>query len=79
MENNKTSDIQILLHNITFLRKHHGLSKRKMAALLHIGIPNLNKIESGVLPNRLSSAVLFHLEDHFHFTPKELLTQWLEE
>lgn len=75
----KTSDIQNLLHNIAWLRKHHGLSNKKMAELLHISIPSLNKIENGVLPKRLSANVLFHLYNHFHLTPYELLTQRLGE
>lgn len=79
MDSTKTSDIQILLHNITFLRKHHHLSKKKMAQLLHIGIGSLNKIESGVLPERLSAEILVHLANHFSYTSDELLSHRLEE
>ena len=79
MENNKKIDIGIFLHNVTFLRKHHNLSKKKMAQLLHIGIGSLNKIESGVLPKRLSTEVLVHLANYFGYTSDDLLSRWLEE
>lgn len=79
MDSTETSDIQILLHNVAFLRKHHNLSKKKMAQLLHIGIGSLNKIESGVLPERLSAEILVHLANHFNYTTAELLSRWLEE
>ena len=79
MDSTETSDIQNLLHNITFLRKHHNLSKKKMARLLHIGIPTLNKIEIGVLPDRLSAEVLVYLANYFGYTTDDLLFRWLEE
>ena len=79
MDSTETSDIQILLHNIAFLRKHHNLSKKEMAQLLHIGIGSLNKIESGVLPERLSAEILVHLANHFNYTTAELLSHRLAE
>ena len=48
MENNK--EIEYFCHNIAFLRKSHGLSKKEMAKILGIGIWSLNKIERGELP-----------------------------
>lgn len=52
---NNSEQMDNFLHNIAWLRQHYGFSKRKMAKILHIGIPSLNKIESGKCPERLSS------------------------
>lgn len=79
MENNNTLDVQILLHNIAFLRQHHNLSKKKMAQALHISVESLNKIERGILPERLSAEVLVHLANRFNYTTVELLTRRLSE
>lgn len=61
--------IQAFLYNIAWLRKHYGISKKKMAELLGIGVGSLNKIEQGILPPRMSMEVVFHVFDHFHLMP----------
>lgn len=52
-------------HNITWLRKHHHLSKKEMAKLLGISIGSLNKIESGQIPPRMTTEVLTQANKHF--------------
>lgn len=47
-------NIQNFLYNIAWLRKQHHLTKKKMAALLGIGIFSLIKIENGRLPKKLT-------------------------
>lgn len=47
------NEIDIFLKNISYLRKHNKLSKRKMAEILGIGVKSLNKIENGELPPRI--------------------------
>lgn len=37
-------EIKNLLHNLAFLRKQHGYSAAKMAALLGIGVGSLRQI-----------------------------------
>ena len=78
--NNKTSDeLKILIHNITYLRKKYGISKKKMSELLGIGIKSLNKIEKGEVPPRLSANVIFNIWRYFHIRPKDLLGGKLDE
>lgn len=67
------------LHNIAWLRQHYGFSKRKMAKILHIGIPSLNKIERGECPERLSSRVAFYIRDYFHIPVPDLWRYRLDE
>lgn len=77
--NEQQNEIEIFTHNIAWLRRHHKLSKKKMAALLHIGVPTLEKLERGELPPYVTANIFFHIEDHFHLTPEEQLTRRLEE
>ena len=72
-------DREIFLYNIAWLRRHHGLSKKKMAELLKIGIGSLNKMESGKMPPQLSVAILFAVQDSFGIRPQDLLMQRLGE
>lgn len=58
-------DFEILLHNIVWLRKHHGLSKKEMAKLLKLGAKSMDQIESGHVPRRLGIENLFHIWKHF--------------
>ena len=59
------------LYNISWLRKHNGLSKKKMAEILEISVSTLNKIENGELPPRLGVGVVFNLHRHFGIIPKD--------
>lgn len=68
-----------LSHNVAYLRKQHGLSKKEMAALLGIGIYSLNKIERGELPQRLCVDILFHIHKHFGVRPSVVIGERLEE
>lgn len=65
---------QNFLYNLKYLRKSDGISKRKMAKLLGIGIGSLNKIESGKLPPRLGVSVFFDAQRLFGITPQEQLS-----
>lgn len=80
MKNNETpDDIEIFGHNVAWLRKQNGLSKKEMAKLLHIGVGSLNKIERGELPPLLRADVFFFIKLHFGLSPQTQLTQWLGE
>lgn len=71
------SQLQNFLYNLKYLRKSNGISKRKMAKLLGIGIGSLNKIESGKLPPRLGVSVFFDVQRLFGITPQEQLSSRL--
>lgn len=66
-------------YNVSYLRKHYGLSKKKMAELLDIGVGSLNKIEMGELPPRLSVEILFNIYNNFGVHPKDILGRQLGE
>lgn len=66
---------EILCINITTLRNHYGLTQKKMAELLGIGIHSLRLLEKGILPPRLSFTILITLYDHFHILPSVILTK----
>ena len=77
MENSK--EIETFLYNIAYLRKHNGLSKRKMAKILHISTSTLKKIESGVLPPKMSANVIWRIKVHFDINPNEQFQIKLED
>ena len=68
----------IFLHNIAWLRKHYGISKRRMAELLGIGLWSLNKIEKGEIPPRLDAHIIFAVSKHFGIPVSELFSISLE-
>lgn len=69
----------IFMYNVAWLRKHHGLTKREMANIMHIGTESLNKLENGLLPPRMSIEVFFFIQDHFGISPYEQLAWPLGE
>lgn len=70
--------INTFLNNISWLRKHCGLSKKEMAKRLQIGIWTLNKIERGELPPRLSCDIVFSVYKNFGIRFSDLLSRRLE-
>lgn len=67
------------LHNIAWLRAHHGISKRRMARILHIAVPTLDKIERGEKSMSLNGNMVHHISDEFHITPNVLFGKRLGE
>ena len=67
------------LHNIVWLRKHNGLSKKEMAKRLEIGLWSLNKIERGELPPRLHCDIIFAVHHEFGIPYADLLSIRLDE
>ena len=57
-----------LIHNVTVLRQHHGLSRKEMAKILHITPYLLRMLENGRISSRLYVDFLFHLRDYFHLS-----------
>ena len=70
--------VENLLCNIAYLRKRHGFSKKKMAEILNIGVWSIDRIEEGVLPERLKVDVVFEIEKYFGIHPAELFECKLE-
>lgn len=63
--------LQAFMENIAHLRKQYGLSKKEMAEILGIGVKTLDKIERGELPKRISTHVIFRIQDHFCIPPSK--------
>lgn len=59
--------------NVTLLRKQHGLTQVQMAAILDVGVGTVRSLERGILPPRLTIAVLLRVYDHFHVLPSRML------
>lgn len=72
-------ELENFMYNIAWLRKHYGLSKRKMAELLDIGLWSLNQIEKGIMPPRLGVDILFALRKNFGLRIADLLSRRLGE
>lgn len=70
-----TEEEKNLVYNIAWLRKHHAISKRKMAKILGIGIATLNRIESGELPSSLGGGALVRMYAYFGVRTDELIHQ----
>lgn len=62
-----------LCHNLTVLRRQHKLSKRAMAAILHVSSRTLNAIESGRIPRGMRPDPIFHAAAYFHMRASDLL------
>lgn len=58
--------VEILSHNILFLRNSNNITKKEMAKILGVGIETLNKLEKGVLPPRLNVEVLIRIQEYFN-------------
>ena len=67
-------ELQNLLHNLCWLRKHFGYFKKEMAEILGISVWSFNKIERGEMPPKLRINVLFTVYRHFGITPDSLLS-----
>lgn len=69
----------ILMYNVAWLRKQHGLSKKNMAKLLHISVKSLERIEHREMPPKLSIRIVSHIQNHFGIHPKDIVSIRLGE
>ena len=70
---------QILCQNICYLRKRHGLTKSRMAAIMGIGVKSLTMLENGSIPKRLGCDVLWNISRYFHVSIKDLFLPMEDE
>ncbi|MBP3495258.1 MAG: helix-turn-helix transcriptional regulator [Clostridia bacterium] len=66
--------INSFCNNIRVLRKREGLSKKKMAKIMGIGIKSLSLIEDNILPRRLRCGVLIKIHNYFGILPSEIVS-----
>lgn len=74
----KNNGLECFTHNVMWLRKCNGLSKKEMAKIMGIGVESLNKIENGELPPKMSVEAVFNIQQHFRISPKSLFGQRLK-
>ena len=67
------------LQNVAWLRRHYGISKKRMAKLLHISLGSIDRMEKGDLPEEIDVSVLFYIQDYFGIPPQELLERRLTD
>ena len=61
--------VENLLYNIKWIRKQNRISKKKMSEILGISLCQLNKIENGILPERLQAEIVFRIWHYFGIHP----------
>ena len=66
MKKNTNKEIQAFCENVLAIRKRLKLSKKDMAKSLNIGVGSLCKIEKGIIPPKMSCAVLFKINSNFN-------------
>ena len=59
---------KIFCTNIRNLRIKNGLSKKKMAKILGIGVNSLCRLEAGEVPPRLGCHILYRIWEHFNIS-----------
>lgn len=62
----------VFCRNLRNLRKAHGLSKKKMAGILGIGVKSLTLLEHDIIPPRLGCEMLFRASRYFKIKVCEL-------
>ena len=70
--------IDTFLQNVTWLRKHYGLSQKEMAKKLEIGVGTLRKIEKGELPSGLRIDVLYCIRKEFGIPMADMISVRLD-
>lgn len=65
------SQLRTFAHNITWLRKHFGISKKRMAALLGVSAATIRRLECGEVPPRMGVEVLFRVYKEFGLKPSD--------
>lgn len=73
-----TDELGVIAHNITWLRKKHGLSKKEMVRLLGVGTASISTMEKGMFPPRTGINALFLTSKHFHIPVCKLCSKLLQ-
>jgi transcriptional regulator with XRE-family HTH domain len=65
-------DTMIFCENIKRIREENHLSHAEMGKRLRVGKDTVITLESGVIPSRLSCAILFRIQEEFGIHPKDM-------
>ena len=74
----RQTELEILAHNLLWLRNGNGYSQRRMARCLKIGVVTLRRLEHAELSPRLGVEFLFEIQRHFGISPSDILSEWME-
>lgn len=69
-----TDELAVFCENIRLLRERNGLTKKQMTEIMGIGMASLNKIEKGIVPEKLKVEALLYTANYFHYAPHELFS-----
>jgi transcriptional regulator with XRE-family HTH domain len=70
-----SEECRMFLSNLTRLRPKHNLTQTQMAKILGIGITSWRSIERGVMPPKLSAAVVYRAADAFGIPAARLFSE----
>ncbi len=76
-EKETDQEFENFIHNIIWLRKQHGLSKKEMAKILGIGMKSMEKIEKGEIPPRLGINAMVNILNAFGVALQDQMGQRL--
>ncbi len=74
-----TKEHENIIHNIAWLRKDRGLTKKRMAEILNLSVKTLSKIERGETSRKLNATTIVRILDNFDITADELFNSRLGE
>ena len=63
----RQTELEILAHNLLWLRNGNGYSQRRMARCLKIGVVTLRRLEHAELSPRLGVEFLFEIQAFWNF------------
>ncbi len=69
----KLNSIIIFCENVKVLRRQSGLNKKDFAKKINISVYSLNKIENGIIPERMPCDILADISNEFGVDPYILL------
>ncbi len=61
----KINSKSIFCENVKFLRRQSGLNKKNFAKKINISVYSLNKLENGVIPERMPCDILADISNEF--------------
>ncbi len=58
-------EIKNVMHNVVYLRKKNGYTRKQMAEIMGVSMRTINMFENGIHPPRLSCHYLYNLNVYF--------------
>lgn len=71
---NNDQELINFCRNVRRIRKEKGISQRRMAAIMGIGVESLRKIEAGIVPARLGIHAVYSVCAYFRISSDALVS-----